>query len=197
MGTFLGNVLRGVGKIAKGLPVVGGLISGIEQQSAAKKINPVDATYSMNPLAHERFALAQTLLNARAPGSAAVSQNIRTTAANTISNINQNATSGAQALALAAGVGGQTNNAFQQQGVVDEQNYNNNLDRLTAAQMGLVSESDKVFEDQVRKFNNATNQKNQLQNAGEQNIHGAWNDALNIGLAIAGVPGGLGQKKTG
>jgi hypothetical protein len=165
-----------------GLPVIGGIITGNQQIKQSNAINPVDANYNESPYAKQRFALAQTLLNARMPGAAAMQQNIFTNQANAYGQIDRNATDGSQALALAGGIQGQTNQAIQQQGILEGQNFQNNLNNLEQAQQGMVSEGDKVYQDQIRKYNNSLNQKNQLMNAGQQNIHNGFNDALNIGL---------------
>ena len=177
-----------------GLPVIGGIVTGNQQIKQANKINPVDGTYTENPYAKQRFGLAQTLLNARMPGAATMERNIFNNQANTFGQIDRNATDGSQALAMASATQGQTNNALQNMGLLENQNFQNNLNNLNQAQQGMINEGDKVYQDVLRKYNNSTNQKNQLMNAGQQNIKNGFNDAFNIG--IAAFTGGFKPKTT-
>ena len=128
------------------------------------------------------------------PGAATMERNVFNNQANTFGQIDRNATDGSQALAMASATQGQTNNALQNMGLLENQNFQNNLNNLNQAQQGMINEGDKVYQDVIRKYNNSTNQKNQLMNAGQQNIKNGFNDALNIGIAAFTGGFGMGNK---
>lgn len=175
-----------------GLGFVGAIGKLFGAHSANKKLDALessDPTYQANPLAQQRLRLAQTLLNARMPGSASIEKNIYGNQANTLSNIDRNATDSSQALALAGGVQGQTNQAFDQLGVQEGQNYQQNLKNLEGAQEGEINEGDKVFQDQTRRFQD----KAQIQGQQNQNNQNVWQSVSNAGFGIAdyGINGGF------
>lgn len=174
-----------------------GLIGGIgslfgagrasRRMAALQKRNPV---YEENPLSQQRLGLAQTLLNARMPGAAAAERNIYNTQGSTLSNIQRNATSSADALALAGGVQAQTNQQFQNLGQQEAGDYYNRLENLTGAQQGVIGEQDKVFQDKVRRFDDEA----AFAGADIQNRQNAWNSLSNLGFSAmnVGMAGGFG-----
>ena len=142
-----------------------------------------DPTYTANPEAGKRLGMAQTLLNARMPGASAMERNIYGNQANQLANVNRNATDSSQALALGAAAQGQTNQAFQNLGVQEQQDYYNRLQNYTGAQQGVIQEGDKVYQDKVRRFQDLAG----LTGAGEQNTQGAWNSIANLGFGGASL----------
>lgn len=173
-----------------------GLIGSIGKLFGRKKANrqmedqlAKDPAYTANPETANRLGLAKTLLTARMPGAAAVERNIYGSQANTNANVNRNATDSSQALAIAAGVGGQTNKAFEQQGVNEANNFQQNYNNLQSAQEGYINEGDKVFNDQVRRYGDEVS----IKGAENENNQNNWGDVSNAGFSIAdfGLNGGF------
>lgn len=181
------------------LPLVGaavGLIGAagkmIGRGKANKEMNSLlaqDPKYVANPIARQRMGLAQTLLNARMPGSAALERNIYSNRANTISNLERNATDASQLLAGGAKVQGQTDDAFQDLQFNEAQDYQRRYGNLENAQEGVIREDDKVFNDGVRRFQN----KVQIKGAINENRQNSWGDVSNLGFGLMniGMSGGL------
>lgn len=174
---------------------VTGLIGGIGSIFGNKKSNreldklmKQNPAYKANPIASQRMALAQQLLNARAPGAAAQERNIYGSQANTLANVNRNATDSSQALALAAGVQGQTNQSFNQLGIQEGQDYYNRLNNLSGAQQGVIQEGDKVYQDQVRRFQDLAS----IRGAQNSNRQATWQGVSNLGFGLMnfGLSGG-------
>lgn len=172
-----------------------GLIGGIGGLFGAKKSNrqldqllAQDPTYKANPIVAQRLGLAQTLLNARAPGAAAAERNIYQTQANTQANVNRNATDSSQALAMAAAGQGQTNQAFSNLETQEAQDYQRRYGNLVGAQDASVQEGDKVYQDQVRRFQDMA----QIRGAQAQNRSSAWSSLSNLGFGAMnlGLAGG-------
>lgn len=181
-------------------PLVGlgvGLIGAIGKLfgagKAKKQLNQLqsqDPAYTANPLAQQRLGLAETMLNSKMPGSAIVDRGINTGYANQQGNIERNATSGAQALALGASNVGQANDAFEKEGqdAADWYKYTNN--NLNTAQQGVINEGDKVFADQTRRFGDKVDIQGQI-NKNRQNVWQSISDT-GFGLADLGVNSGMG-----
>lgn len=178
-----------IGGAALGL--IGGVANLFGSRKANKRLDQLmkqNPTYQSNPIAAQRMALAQQLLNARMPGAAAQERNIYGAQANTLANIQRNATDSSQALALAAGTQGQTNQAFNQLGIQEGQDYYNRLNNLTGAQQGMIAEGDKVYQDQVRRFQDLA----QIRGMQTRNTQNAWQGVSNLGFGLMnfGLAGG-------
>lgn len=163
-------------------------------KNMSSQINPNDPKYNTSPYAQQRLGLAQTLLNARMPGATAMERNIYGNQANQLQNVNRNATSGSQALAMGAAAQGQTNQAIQNLGVQEQQDYYNRLGNLTGAQQGMTQEGDKVYQDQLRDYQEKTQLKNAYLAASMQNKTTSYNSLANTGLS-GGLMAGLIPKK--
>ena len=175
-----------------------GLIGSIGKMFGRKKANrkmdallAEDPAYKANPLAANRLGLTQTLLNARNPGAQQVQNNIFATQASNLDNINKNATDSSQALALASGATEQTNQAFNQQGINEANDYQTKLQNLFNAQNGQINEDDKVYNDSVRRYGD----KFQVKGAQNENSQNTWGDISNAGFGLAdfGMAGGFGK----
>jgi hypothetical protein len=172
-----------ISKIAGAGMQAGGLIAGIagglqtkHRLNKMQKNNPAYTAYDSPELA-DRLSLAKTLLNARMPGMARAQQNIQGNQANVAAGVERNATSGAQALQMLSASQAQTNDAFGELQTKDEQNYYNNLNNLTGAQMATATaktaENDKVYNDKVRRYQDAINiqmAKNGITQQGAQSL---------------------------
>lgn len=176
--------------------LIGGLVGGIGKMFGRKKANKQleelmrrNPQYQINPLAQQRLGLSQTLLNARSPGAANVERNIYANQATQMANVSRNATDASQALGIAAGIGGQTNQAFNDLGIQEANDYQRRLGNLEGAQEGMIHEGDKVFNDQVRRFNDEV----QMRGAQQQNKQAGWGDLSNLGFGLAdfGLAGGF------
>ena len=160
---------------------------GIKQNSLANKIKPQFDQYVTSPFAKQQLGTAQNLFNGRMAGAGALENNIYGNQASTQSNINRNTTSSAQALGLAAGVQGNTNDAFQNLQIQEAQNKTNMLGNLNQAYGQMIGEGDKVHQSKMEKFNIDTQQQAALRNSAFQNMFGGAND-------IAGAAATLGQQ---
>lgn len=173
-----------------------GLIGGIGKIFGRGKANRQmdkllgqDPTYKENPLARQRLGLAQQLLNARMPGAATAEKGIFANQANQISNINRAATDSSQALALATGTQGQTNSAITNLGQSEAQDYQRRFNNVEGAQQGVINEGDKVYQDQIRRFQDLA----QIRGAQNENRQNNWGDVSNMGFGLAnfGLAGGF------
>jgi hypothetical protein len=182
------------------IPVLAGLALGIGgavgkmfgRGKANRKMDELlsqDPSYSANPIANERLSLAKTLLNARMPGASSVERNLLASQQNRFENINRNATSGAQAIAAANMVSGQTDRSLMNLGVEEAQDYQRRYGNLVNAQEGVIREGDKVYDDTLRRYGNRF-QVNAAQNENRQNT---WGDISNLGFGVAnfGLAGGF------
>lgn len=167
---------------------IGGLFGSKKSNKQLERLLGQNPTYQKNPIAGQRLALAQQLLNARMPGAASMERNIYGNQANTLAQINRNATDSSQALALAGATQGQTNQAFNQLGIQEGQDYYNRLQNLTGAQQGMIAEGDKVYQDQVRRFQDLAS----IRGAQAQNRANSWQSISNLGMGVMnfGLSGG-------
>lgn len=173
-----------LGAIGAGIGILGGIGKMIGRGAANRKMKRLlkeDPVYNENPIAKQRMGLAQTMLNARMPGAQAVQNNIYGSQANAMSNIQRGATDSSQALAMAAGVQGSTNDAFNNLGVQEAQDYQRRYSNLSDAQEGVVREGDKVFSDKTRRFGN----KMQVNGAINENRQNNWGDVSGMGFGLA------------
>lgn len=180
-----------LGLLGAGLGLVGAVGNIFGAGRANRRLNQLmkkNPIYKENPIAAQRLGLAQQLLNARQPGAAALERNIYGNQATTLAQVNRNSTDASQALALAAGVQGQTNQAFNQLGIQEGQDYYNRLNNLNSAQDAKIAEGDKVFQDQVRRFNDMA----AIRGAQTQNTANAFSTVSNLGFGLMnfGLSGG-------
>jgi len=174
----VGAAIGAVGAIGKG-------IFGANQISEANKINPIYDYYQTSPYAKMQLGMAQQLYNGRMFGAADLEKNIMANNANFNYNVGRNATSGSQAIALSALGEEQTNKELNNLAITEKQNQYSLLNNLNAAYNVMNNESYKVYQDRLNKYMIDTNQKNQLKNAGYQNLFGAIGD-IGGGLIQAG-----------
>lgn len=162
-----------------------------------RSLQKEDPTYSADPrimqMANQRLGLANTLLAARMPGAATAERNIMTNQANQLAGLNRGATDASQALAVAAGIGGQTNQSFENLGQAEAQDYYRRLGIQSDAQQGVMNEAQRIegntYNDQLRKYQN----KMDIQGAIQQNRQNTWGDISNLGFGLAdfGLSGGF------
>lgn len=179
-----------------GLGLVGA-IGKIFSRGAAnrhlRELQKQDPVYQSSPLVAQRLGLANTILNARSPGAATAENNIYTNEANAISNNERGATDASQFLANAGGVQGATNAAFNTLDQNETADYQRRYGNYVGANEAMVNEGDKVFNDNVRRFDD----KAQIQGAQQKNNSNSWSDVSNSGFALADFAANGGFDKGG
>ena len=155
-------------------------IKGAQQNRFANKIKVPEASYETSPYAAKILGEANMLKNARMPGAQNAEQNIMGNQANAYGNVERNATSGSQALAMLAGIQGNTNQAFNTLGQQEGNFSLSALGNWNQANQGMTYEHEKLFQDALRKRQEAIAQKNALRGAGTQNIGNAMNEATSL-----------------
>lgn len=150
------------------------------------KMNP---EYTANPEAAQRLALTKQLLNARSPGAVAAERNIYSNQANSTAAATRAATDSSQLLATAGQIQGQTNDAFNELGMDETNDYQRRFGNVSDAQEGVIREGDKVYADKVRRFQDAA----QIKGAQMANRGNNWSDISNLGFGLAdyGLAGGF------
>lgn len=177
-----------------GIGLVGTIGKMFGRGKANRDLNKLlgqDPSYEINPIATQRVSLAQSLLNSRMPGAASIEKNIYGNEANSVSNINRNATDSSQALALASGAEGQANQSFNQLGVEESQDYQRRYQNLQGAQEGLIQEGDKQYQDKLRRYSDLA----QIRSTQNANRQANWQDVSNLGFGLSdfGLSGGMGK----
>lgn len=177
------------------IPIFGKLISGVEQGALANKINPQDVTYSENPNARKNLATVENLFNAPIPGMSSAYKRIGTNMANRMANVQRNATDSSTALAVGAGAQAEADAAAENLAMKEGQQKYSLIDDLTGAYKMLIGEGDKVYGDQLRKYNNDVNAKSRLREASENNYAGFASDLLSV-ATLGATSGWFSGKKT-
>ena len=178
--------------IGLGIGIAGAVGKMIGRGKANQQMNKLlsqDPTYKANPLAGERLGLAKQLLNSRMPGAATIERGIYGAQANSFANAARGATDSSQLLAMGAAGQGQANDAFQDLGLSEARNYQQNYQNVSQAQEGMIKEGDKVYQDQIRKFGVLS----QIRGAQNENRQNNWGDVSNLGFGAMnfGLQGGF------
>lgn len=169
--------------IGLAIGLAGSVAQMVQRGVANKKLSRLmknDPTYKENPLVRQRFGLAQSLLNARMPGAASIERNIYGTQGNILSNAQRGATDSNQLLLTGAAAQGQSNQAFENLGLQEAADYQRRFNNYTSSNEALVNEGDKVFSDQVRKFENTL----QAEGAKNENTQNTFKDISNAAFAL-------------
>lgn len=174
-----------VGALAQLPSLLGNLFTGGKQKRLAKRIQLDDPTYQVSPYAKDQLSLAQNAYNSRMAGASQAEQNIFTNQANQFANIDRNATDSSQALALASGIGGQTNKSLIDLGTAEGDSRLNSQNMLNQALQNMTTEEGKVYQDKLRKYQEALQAKNALMQGGLVNQQNAFNQIGNLGALYA------------
>lgn len=175
--------LGGAGMALGAVADIGKIIFGFGQRHQAKKIHPEWSQYAASPFASQQLSNAKNLFYAgRMAGGAQMDRNILSSQANYQDNINRNATNSSQALALGAAAQGQTDQAFANQSLQEQQNQQNLLGNLNQAYGANINEGDKVYQSKLMKYQMDSQQKQALLGAGAQNIFGGAGDLSSLGI---------------
>jgi len=163
--------------------IAGGVMNTVQRLIANSKMKSLmknEPVYKENPEARQRYALSKTLLNARMPGAGAAEKNIYTTQGNIISNAQRSATDSNNLLLAGSAAQGISNRAFQDLGMNEAADYQRRYNNFEAGNEAVVREGDKVFNDNVRRFEN----KVQMEGAANENIQNSIKDISNLGFAL-------------
>lgn len=169
--------------IGLGLGVAGAIGDLFGNKKANRKLEALigqDPSYKVNPIAGERLDFARQLLKARTPGMATAERNIYANQGTQMSRIARNATDSSQLLALGATSQAQTNQSLENLGMQESQDYYNRLGILNQAQEGMINEGDKVYQDQVRRFEDLA----KIRGAQNQNRQNTWQGVSNMGFGL-------------
>ena len=183
-----------IAAVGAGLGLIGGVGKGIQRGKANRELKRLMGSmpqYKENPLFAQRLGLAQTLLNARMPGAAAAERNIYQTQANQMANVQRGATSGSDVLLAGAGAAGQAGQAFNQLGQAEMADYQRRYGNLAQAQDAQAAEQQRLFEDQLRRYQMQT----QLLGAIQENRAATFGDISNFGMGLANL--GVSAMKAG
>lgn len=175
------------GLATQGLGSIFGAIQGAKMLKEAKQIKPEYRPYETSKAASEMLGLAQTRLNAINPMRAAAQRNVGTSQANTMAGISRNVTDPSQALAMAAGIQGQADQALFNIGAQDQAMQQQNLANLMQAQNVMIGEDRIKYQDMMNKYQMDLQQKNALRSAGQQNILGAAQSLAGTAFGAQGL----------
>lgn len=153
---------------------VNNLIQAGKQRRLARQIKPVNATYTENPFIKSLYSQGANLYNGRMAGANAAEQGIQTNAANTNAAVERNAGDASTALAVAAGVQGQANQATNDLALRESMDKQNRFGVYSNVSQLMAQEGDKVFQDKLRKYYDDLNYKRALEGAAQQNTANAW-----------------------
>lgn len=181
------------GGILGGLADIGKIGLGLIQNHQANKINPVYNPYEESPYAKEKLGIAEQLFGGRMFGAPELERNLLNSQSNYLANVNRNATDSGQALALAAGAQGMTNQGFQNLQIQEAQNKYNLLNNLNQGYQGMITEGDKVYQDMLNKYQLDVAEKTALRGAAFNNIFGGISD-IGGGLIQGGTAGWFDKK---
>lgn len=135
--------------------LIQGIVNAFGAHSANKSLNNVlkyQPEYKANPLSAQYLNFSKNLYNGRMAGAPQLERNIFANNANYNAQVGRNASSGAQALALAAAGQGQTDASLNNLALEEQQNKMGLLSNLNHAYGQQIQEGDKVYQDQVRRF---------------------------------------------
>lgn len=190
--------LIGAGLVTSGLSSLFGAGKGIQALNQSKKINPKRYSYeeavSMggeSPYAKQMLGMAQMQLNARNPNAEAQRRAILGSQANAMGSVSRAVTDPSQALAMTAALQGNTDQAIFNQGLQDQQLFQQRLGNLFGAQQTMIREGDKLYEDKLNKFMMDQQRKDALQQAGSQSLLNAGSNLASTMFSAYGATKGL------
>ena len=158
-----------------------------KQNKLAKAINPIDDPYTESPYTKSLYGAGANLYKGRMAGATAAEQNIAQNAANTNANVGRNAGDSSTALAMAAGVQGNADNAYGNLAVGEAQDKLQRFGVYSNVTQQMTAERDKVHEDKLRKYYDDLNYKRALEAAAMQNKNKIWGALDNVANTAASM----------
>lgn len=177
------------GGLAAGAGFLGNLFGGRKANRELDRLAKMDPTYAANPLAAERLGLTKTQLNAEMPGAELAKQGILSNEANQINRASMGATDSSAFLSLANAISGNTNDAYVDLATKGAEDYQRRFANYSDANAAQVAEGDKVYQDQVRRFEDMA----KIKGAQAQNRVAPWNSLFGAGTSL--LTAGLFNKK--
>lgn len=156
------------------------LFTGIRQGIFGNQVNVPDVKYTISPYAQNILATAKQLNNSRMPGATNAEQNIQTNFANVSGGIGRNATSSAQALAMLTGAQANTDQALANLGQQEAGFKLSAIQNLNLANNAMTAEHDKVYQDAVRRQNNAMQEQSALRQSGMINLSNSFSEGQKL-----------------
>lgn len=178
---------------------IGSAITAGKQRRAARKINPVNARYEVNPFIKNIYSEGRNLYQGRMLGAAQAEQNIANAASNTRASAERNATDASQLLGVSAAAQGQANQSYVDLSTTESQDKQNRFGIYSNVSQLRANEDDKVFQDKLRNYYDDLNYKRALEGAAMQNQANFWgglDDVANTAVSLF-VPGGALAKGVG
>lgn len=179
---FVGPALGAITAIGRG-------IFGSKQLRLANQINPVYNPYQVSPYAKNKLSLAQQMFYGRSPAAASAENNILANESQTVDNLAKGATDSSQFLSGAATAGGQAAGSFNTLYNQEATSKYGMLNNLNSAYDSMTEEGDKVYQDQLRKYQMDVAEKNALTSAGAGNVYGAGGDLSSFGMMLPQIFG--------
>ena len=173
---------------------INSLITAGKQKKMSKKINPVQTTYETSQPIQDLYSEGRNLYQGPMAGSGAAANNIQVNAANTNANVARNATSGSQALAVAAGVQGQADQSIQDLALKEARDKQQRFGIFSQVSQLMSQEGDKVYQDKLRKYYDDLNYKRGLEGASMQNkaaFFSGIDDTISAGAQMAMMAAGV------
>lgn len=185
--------------------MIGDLLASLKQSKAAKRIHPVDTTYAdavrqggENPYIQALYGEGRNLYQGRMAGAGAAEQNILTNQANTLANVENNATDSSQVLAIGAGLQGQTDSSLAGLAANEGMDKQRRFGAFSNISQLMAQEGDKIYQDKLRKYYDDLNYKRALQGSSMQNLHSSLEGMDQQGeLAASLLSGGYIGGRTG
>lgn len=171
---------------------INNFVTAHHQKKLAAAIHPVNATYEENPYIKQLYGQGANLYQGRMAGAGAAEQNIATDAANTNASVGRNAGDAGTALAVAAGVQGQSDQSSIDLAQKEAQDKQNRFGVYSNVSQLMANEGNKVFQDKLRNYYDDLNYKRGLQGAAMQNQAAGWNgidDTIQSAVSLF-APGG-------
>jgi hypothetical protein len=186
-----GPLGAGIGLASGLLPQIIGLFTAGKQRRQAEEANrKAQGLFDQSlgyantnlDLSKKQYGLAQNAYNGRMAGAANLEQNIYGNQANTIGAMSRGATSASQLLALAGGVQGNTNDAFNKLAVEEAQNKQIQMGDLNKALTGVQNANGNLQNLYYDQSKQAAQSAAGLGQASQTNSFNALNGIGNVGM---------------
>ena len=183
-------VSMGIAAGTQGISSLINIFKGAHQNNLANRVVVPQANYTVSPYAQNVLAEAQRLKNSQMPGSAQATQNIYNNQANTMDSVERNSSSGALSLSMLGAAQGNTNNAFNNQSQLQNAYTTQMGTNWNNANNGMTDEMHNLFQDQLRKRQEAIAEKTSLRGAATQSIGQGMNGIQNGAMLYAQMKNG-------
>lgn len=178
-------ILPLIGAALGGVGLIGNLFSRRRANKELGSLLNQDPAYKENPLAQNQLALAQNQLQGRMPGASLIERALFRSQAGAFGNASKIATDPTQLLQQAVAGQANTDQGLQDIAGQEAADYQRRYGNVVEANQGVINEGDKVYQDNVRRFQD----KAQIKGAQQQNRNSIWSSLFNTGASL--LTGGL------